>query len=65
VRRFSQGLFQRTKGHVDSFKGFLQEPEEPFRLREESNPETGRSQNPTEVGGFHHVVSEPLSVCRL
>jgi hypothetical protein len=33
VHRFSQGLCQRTKGPVDLFKGFQQEPEELFRLR--------------------------------
>jgi hypothetical protein len=43
------------KGPVDSFKGFQQEPEEPFRLREKSDPETGRSVDPAEVGGLHHL----------
>jgi hypothetical protein len=65
VHRFSQGLCQRTKGPVDLFKGFQQEPEEPFRLRNWNDPETGRSVDPAEVGGLHQVVSEPLSVCRL
>jgi hypothetical protein len=43
---------------VDPSKGFQQDPEGPFRQREENNPETRRLQNPTEVGGLHHVVSE-------
>jgi hypothetical protein len=41
---------------VDSFKGFQQEPEEPFRLREKSDPETGRSVDPAEVGGLHQLI---------
>jgi hypothetical protein len=44
---------------VDLFKGFQQEPEEPFRLRNWNDPETGRSVDPAEVGGLHQVVSEP------
>jgi hypothetical protein len=36
TRRFSQDLCQRTKGPMDSFKGFLQEPEEPFWLKRRS-----------------------------
>jgi hypothetical protein len=38
---------------VDLFKGFQQEPEEPFRLRNWNDPETGRSVDPAEVGGLH------------
>jgi hypothetical protein len=54
------------KGPVDPSKGFQQEPEGPFRLKEENDPETGRSQNPAEVGGLHQVVSEPqFFICRL
>jgi hypothetical protein len=64
VHRFSQGLCQRTKGPVDLFKGFQQEPEEPFRLRRRTIQRPG-GQNPAEVGGLHQVVSEPLFVCRL
>jgi hypothetical protein len=56
VHRFSQGLCQRTKGPVDLFKGFQQEPEEPFRLRNWNDPETGRSVDPAEVGGLHQRV---------
>jgi hypothetical protein len=38
---------------VDLFKGFQQEPEEPFRPRIWNDPETGRSVDPAEVGGLH------------
>jgi hypothetical protein len=50
------------EGPVDSFKGFQQEPEEPFRLRRRSIQRPGghrtllRSQNPAEVGGLHHLI---------
>jgi hypothetical protein len=53
VHRFSQGLCQRTKGPVDLFKGFQQELEEPFRLKNWNDPETERSMDPAEVGGLH------------
>jgi hypothetical protein len=44
--------------------GFIQRV--PTWLREENDPEIGRSQNPVEVGGLHQVVSEcPFFVCRL
>jgi hypothetical protein len=66
MHRFSQDLYQRMKGPVDLSKGFQREPEGPFWLREENDPETRRSQNPVEVGGLHKVISEhQFFICRL
>jgi hypothetical protein len=64
---FLKACARELKGPVDLFKGFQQEPEEPFRLRIWNDPETGRSQNPAEVGGGGciKVVSELDFVCIL
>jgi hypothetical protein len=39
---------------MDLFKGFQQEPKEPFWLRIWNDPETGRLVDPAEVGDLHH-----------
>jgi hypothetical protein len=60
VHRFSQELCQRTKGPVFLFKGFQQEPEEPFWLINLNDPEIGRLVDPAKVGGLHHMFLKVL-----
>jgi hypothetical protein len=60
VHRFSQSLCQGIKGTC----GFIQRvpvgARRAISAQKKIDPETGRSQNPAEVGGLHHVVSEPF-----
>jgi hypothetical protein len=44
---------------MDSFKGFQQEPEEPFRLKIETIQRPGGRRTPKGMGG---CIKEPLSV---
>jgi hypothetical protein len=65
MHRFSQSLCQGIKGTC----GFIQRVQSGARrailAQKKIDPETGRSYNLAEVGGLHHVVSEPLFICRL
>jgi hypothetical protein len=38
---------------MDSFKGFQQKTRRAILAQKKIDPETGRSQNPAEVGGLH------------
>jgi hypothetical protein len=47
-----------TKGPVDLFEGFQQEPESYFGSAGRNDPVTGRSRTlpKGEVGGLHHMI---------
>jgi hypothetical protein len=46
------------EGPVDLFKGFQQELEELFQLKRQTDPQTGRLQNPAKVGGLYQIAQQ-------
>jgi hypothetical protein len=55
VHRFSQSLCQGIKGTCGFIQGVLVGVRRAISSQKKIDPETGRSQNPTEVGGLHQI----------